>query len=312
MAAMPEETSLLYSFFWDDQSWPPAVSDQCNNDINTSSGGGGGGQERKKVAAAAPSGSNKMKQGGGENKESNNGGDNNKNNNNRVVKEGKGSNGGGGDSVEHEIHILTERERRKKMRNMFASLHALLPHVSPKADKCTVVDEAVKYIKTLEQTLQKLEKKKMERLQGEAPSTTDAKKQASKSREAFLADQVASSNLAIEPASKVNPTNLVSASPSPAVFKTWTSPNVVLNISGDAAQINLCSPKKLGLLTTISYIFEKYKIEVISAQVSSHSNRRIILIQAKVNRDSEQFTEAIPVEDIYKKAAGELAIWISS
>ena len=37
----------------------------------------------------------------------------------------------GGES-EHEMHILTERGRRKKMRNMFSNLHALLPHLPPK------------------------------------------------------------------------------------------------------------------------------------------------------------------------------------
>lgn len=35
---------------------------------------------------------------------------------------------------EHEMHIWTERERRKKMRNMFASLQALLPNVSSKVN----------------------------------------------------------------------------------------------------------------------------------------------------------------------------------
>lgn len=33
---------------------------------------------------------------------------------------------------DHEMHIWTERERRKKMKNMFASLHALLPHLPSK------------------------------------------------------------------------------------------------------------------------------------------------------------------------------------
>lgn len=49
-------------------------------------------------------------------------------------KEGKGVGGGGGGGAEsdHEIHIWTERERRKKMRNMFSSLHALLPQLPPK------------------------------------------------------------------------------------------------------------------------------------------------------------------------------------
>lgn len=35
---------------------------------------------------------------------------------------------------EHEMHIWTERERRKKMRNMFSSLQALLPNVSSKVN----------------------------------------------------------------------------------------------------------------------------------------------------------------------------------
>ncbi|KAG8368401.1 hypothetical protein BUALT_Bualt15G0041700 [Buddleja alternifolia] len=42
--------------------------------------------------------------------------------------------GGGGESDDHELHIWTERERRKKMRNMFSNLHALLPHLPPKAN----------------------------------------------------------------------------------------------------------------------------------------------------------------------------------
>jgi len=35
---------------------------------------------------------------------------------------------------DHEMHIWTERERRKKMKTMFASLHALLPHVPSKVN----------------------------------------------------------------------------------------------------------------------------------------------------------------------------------
>jgi len=35
---------------------------------------------------------------------------------------------------DHEMHILSERERRKKMRNMFDSLHALLPELPSKVN----------------------------------------------------------------------------------------------------------------------------------------------------------------------------------
>lgn len=43
--------------------------------------------------------------------------------------------GGGGDKggeLDHELHIWTERERRKKMRSMFSNLQALLPQLPPK------------------------------------------------------------------------------------------------------------------------------------------------------------------------------------
>lgn len=41
-------------------------------------------------------------------------------------------NAGAAGEPDHEIHIWTERERRKKMRNMFGSLHALLPQLPTK------------------------------------------------------------------------------------------------------------------------------------------------------------------------------------
>ncbi|MCE5167251.1 hypothetical protein HAX54_044787, partial [Datura stramonium] len=52
-------------------------------------------------------------------------------------KDGKGNGkakvgAGEGGEPDHEIHIQTERERRKKMRNMFSNLHALLPQLPPK------------------------------------------------------------------------------------------------------------------------------------------------------------------------------------
>lgn len=47
--------------------------------------------------------------------------------------EGGGDGGGGGES-EHETHIRTERQRRKKMSNMFSSLHALLPQLPAKVN----------------------------------------------------------------------------------------------------------------------------------------------------------------------------------
>ncbi|XP_073037317.1 transcription factor bHLH95-like [Primulina eburnea] len=204
--------------------------------------------------------------------------------------------GASGGEPDNELHIWTERERRKKMRNMFGNLHALLPHLPPKPDKSTIVDEAVNYIKNMQQTLEKLEKQKLERLHG---SKTTQKKPAVRSREAFLADQ---------PSTKmINPRNLSMFS-GPPVFKTWTSPNVTLNICGGDAQISVCGQRKPGLLTVICYVMEKYRLEVVSAQVSADGNRCMYTFHTRVsvNGIHGQFQDAFPVEEIYKQAAAEI------
>lgn len=56
---------------------------------------------------------------------------------------GKEEGKGAGES-DHEIHIWTERERRKKMRNMFTNLHALLPHLHPKVRLLLFLRECIK------------------------------------------------------------------------------------------------------------------------------------------------------------------------
>lgn len=49
-----------------------------------------------------------------------------------------GTGGASGEAGNQEIHIWTERERRKKMRNMFSNLHALLPQLPPKVNDTQV------------------------------------------------------------------------------------------------------------------------------------------------------------------------------
>ncbi|CAM8943220.1 unnamed protein product [Rhodiola kirilowii] len=63
-----------------------------------------------------------------------------------------------------EIHTQTEKDRRKKMRTMFSTLHGLVPHLSSKADKSTIVEGAVNYVRVLQQRLLILKSKKGEML----------------------------------------------------------------------------------------------------------------------------------------------------
>lgn len=151
------------------------------------------------------------------------------------------------------------------------------------------------YIKTLQNTLQKLQKQKLERLQAGAMTTfgyeqpclniIPPQKHADQSREAFLADHLGSSscnNLAITAKKSSAMRDPISRS-YPVLFQTWTSSNVVLNICGDEAQISICSPKKPRLFTTICYVLEKHNVEVRSVHVSSDCNRSMYMIQAHVS-----------------------------
>ncbi|KAL3843914.1 hypothetical protein ACJIZ3_001317 [Penstemon smallii] len=206
-------------------------------------------------------------------------------------KEKKGG-GGGGEDPDHELHIWTERERRKKMRNMFSGLHALLPHLPKKADKSSIVSEAVQEIKKLEQTVEELEKKKIEKLHGVHQK---------QSREAFLADQVSAMN---------NSNNSVpNQLEFPAVFKTWATQNVILSVSGRDAHINVCGPKKPGLLTALLFVLEKYKLDVVSAQVSSDPHRFMYMIHTSAS-GVHQFSQAFLLEEMYKQVTAEIMLYV--
>ncbi|CAN1294855.1 Transcription factor bHLH95 [Linum perenne] len=120
-----------------------------------------------------------------------------------------------------------------------------------KADKSSIVDEAITYIKTLQQTLQTLEKQKLKKLQG--LSLLDSEHSAvsvmttthGPSKLSTLTTMMNTSSI-----SPVLPAATVST-PIACVFQTWFSSNVVLNMCGDDAHICVCSRKKKGPLTTI-------------------------------------------------------------
>ncbi|KAJ8763282.1 hypothetical protein K2173_026183 [Erythroxylum novogranatense] len=232
-------------------------------------------------------------------------------------KKGQANKNGGDGVSEHGMHIWTERERRKKMRNMFCSLHALLPHLPAKADKSTIVDEAINYIRTLEESVQELEKQRAGKLQNEkitldyeSSSAITAQTQAleSNTREAYLAAQGPSMSFPLAP----NMTHPFPLFHPPACLVTWFSQNVVLSLCGDEAQISVCSLTKPGLLVTIFYILEKHNLDVVSAHISSDQYRSLYMIHARAARHADEIPEALSVEDTFKLAAGEMNLWLLS
>lgn len=118
--------------------------------------------------------------------------------------------------------------------------------------------EAVKRIKYLKQTLEKLEKQKKEMLKSFS--------------EAFTADQRSFSLN-----SQMVTSNAL------AFQQMWFSQNVTFNICGDEAQFCIYTTKKPSLLTRIFYVMEKHKIDVIHANILSNDNGNSCMIQAHVS-----------------------------
>lgn len=146
------------------------------------------------------------------------------------------------------------------------------------ADKSSVVDEAVKHIKTLEQTLQTLQKQKVNKIMmNEHGAPLMLKSQTAEgSGESILGDH----HQVGRPISEIDNSLTTSSSSS---FQTWFSPNVVVNMCGESAQISVCSPRKPGLSATIFYILEKHKLHVLSAHISSDHYRCMYMIHAHVS-----------------------------
>ncbi|XP_027348315.1 transcription factor bHLH95 [Abrus precatorius] len=293
-----DQDSHDLTFLWENQSWEPSNSDESGESkenmtpLNESKERNEGDQAvvKKKRSRRITS-------------------------ENENIASGEGKHGKGRES-DHEMHIWTERERRKKMRNMFASLHALLPQLPSKADKSTIVDEAVNYIRSLQKNLQQLEKQKQERLQRVSTfacesSIVNSQWQPYDLRDAIITDQGSYNNFS-------NAITMGTSSSAPstsqqqiAPFDRWTTANVALNICGGDAQFSIYAPKKPNLLTTIAYVLDKYNIEVMSANILSNRSENSCMVLAQAKRAPSQFPDAISAKEAFKQAAGEITLFIS-
>ncbi|CAK8577478.1 unnamed protein product [Lathyrus sativus] len=217
-------------------------------------------------------------------------------------------NGGKYRNSDKEMHILTERERRKKMKNMFSNLHALLPELPSKADKSSIVDAAVKEISNLKLVVEQLEKKKQEKLNPASNFRTESSFVRNSQWHPYESREA---NVNVQGSSSYNnnfSTRVMEPSPQQVAFQTWPAQNVVLNICGTEAQFCICATKKSCFLTTIAFILDKYMIDVVSATIKFNENGHFYLIQIQAKQRSHDTNS---MEEIYKQAAREIMTWIA-
>lgn len=118
------------SFFWENESWALSNSDNsAGSDENL------GGKPKNINNSNCPTPKELAGQATGKRKKRSGkqpSGDQQGNND-----EAAGGGGKGGE-LDHELHIWTERERRKRMRSMFSNLQALLPQLPPKVPNFSI------------------------------------------------------------------------------------------------------------------------------------------------------------------------------
>ncbi|XP_027771128.1 transcription factor bHLH95-like [Solanum pennellii] len=178
------------------------------------------------------------------------------------------------------------------------------------ADKSTIVEKAVNHIKKLQNTFEKLEQEKLERLQEHNVRCMSSQKftNACNNWEKYLRDQESTHNSSSITSTTHGTNPLMVNNNIPTGFVKWSSPNMILNVCGENAHISVCCPKKSGLFTFICYVLVKHKIDIVSAQVSSDQFRSMFMIQAhaKGGTGIAQVSEASRVEEMYKQVAIEI------
>ncbi|KAL6885955.1 hypothetical protein ACP4OV_010216 [Aristida adscensionis] len=246
--------------------------------------------------------------------------------NNRASRSGKGKAIKDAEAI-HTLHVQTERQRRQKFKNMLSNLHALVPNLSNKADKATIVGETVSYIRVLEGTIQHLEKLKLERMRAQQLAVSSSVPPHA-TRQAALADKVQGwnaqqappaaatamaqgSNMQQAAATATASTAGSSAAAAAAVaacpaLQTWSAPSVTVSVSGGDAFISVCTPRQQGMVTKVLLVLEKHSVDVLVVTISSDANRSMFSIQARIKEDCPQLPQDVTAEERYKLVVSEV------
>ncbi|CAA7405221.1 unnamed protein product [Spirodela intermedia] len=121
-----------------------------------------------------------------------------------------------------------------------------------------IVDEAINFSRSLEETLKGVE---------EASQEEDAPMEP---REASMTVEV-----------KGLTDEIYNPRPQQEYEICWASPNAVVSVTGDHAQISICSARRPGLLLTVAHVLEKHNLAVVSQHVSSDQFKDLILMHVQ-------------------------------
>ncbi|KAJ3694474.1 hypothetical protein LUZ60_009954 [Juncus effusus] len=191
-----------------------------------------------------------------------------------------------------ERHRWAEHNRRRKIREMISTLQGYLPRSPQKLDQATVLEETVRFIKSLNRTLETLQNRKLDRLRRSvvhhAPSS-------SKSQGLIKVD------LNAPPTTESTDVN------------SWESPYVTYSVQGEDAHIRVCAKRTLGLLASIVYMLQNRGIHILTVHITSHDYLAVFIFHARARASEDPSSKVVPNADvIYKRAVRDLSMKLSS
>lgn len=150
-------------------------------------------------------------------------------------------------------------------------------------DKSSIVTETINFIKVLEGTVAKLEKRKRDLALARQAAAAAANFGAGSSSSAAAPPNAGAQGALELPQGWAW---LPKQEPRPAApigFQTWSGRNVVLSVANDDAFISVCAGRRAGVLVLVLSVLEKHRLDVITAHITSDGAGCMFSIHARVS-----------------------------
>ncbi|KAG2298646.1 hypothetical protein Bca52824_035118 [Brassica carinata] len=201
-----------------------------------------------------------------------------------------GNNGGKREPHLLKEHVLAERKRRQKLNERLIALSALLPGLK-KADKASVLEDAIKHLKKLQERVKKLEEERV------GTKKMDQSVILVKRSQVYVDDDSLSYSSICSAASPPS-----SSLDEVSVLKQ-TMPMIEARVSDRDLLIRIHCEKNKGCLIKILSSLEKFRLEVVNSFTLPFGNSTLVItILAKTDNKFSR-----PIEDVVKNIRLALA-----
>ncbi|KAJ0260445.1 Transcription factor NAI1 [Hirschfeldia incana] len=201
-----------------------------------------------------------------------------------------GNNGGKREPHLMKEHVLAERKRRQKLNERLIALSALLPGLK-KADKASVLEDAIKHLKQLQERVKKLEEERG------GTKKMDQSVILVKRSQVYVDDDSSSysstCSAASPPASSLDEVSILKQ----------TMPMIEARVSDRDLLIRIHCEKTKGCLIKILSSLEKFRLDVVNSfTLPFGSSTLVITILSKMDNKFSR-----PIEDVVKNIRLALA-----